>query len=198
MKFIAFEGIDGCGKTSVIKQLLNHYQFMEPYLYKETDKIFGYYAKYGSTDIKISVEESVHLFYLQRLLNLDEIKRTNPGIVICDRYYDATWVYGGKNKDLYEYNFSSIYPKPDLTIFLNPSIITIKNRLQERVSTTDINESAVDLFEDTDINKLEKYRASYIELYDWQKKDRNIVSLNSDNLTISETVDKCIKLIERQ
>lgn len=198
MKFIAFEGIDGCGKTSIIKELLVHYQDLDPYLYKETDKIFGYYAKYGFTDIKISVEESVHLFYFQRLLNLDEIHHINPKLVICDRYYDSTWVYGGKNKYLYEYNYSPIFTKPDLTIFINPSIITILSRLNDRITRTDISESVRDMFENKDMCKLERIKSSYEELYLKQNDQRKIISLNTDNMTIEDTVDKCISLIDNE
>ena len=195
MKFISFEGIDGCGKTSIVERLLEYYQSKNVYLYKETNKIFGYYAKYGFTDFKLHTTECVHLFYFQRLLNLREIDQLKPEIVICDRYYDSTWVYGGENENLYDYNFSSIFKKPDLTIFIDPSINTVIERIKERKINTDINESADDLFEVTDINRLEKYRKSYIKLYERQRKDRNIVTLNTDNLSIADSVKECSLLI---
>ena len=98
----------------------------------------------------------------------------------------------------YEYNYSPIFTKPDLTIFINPSIITILSRLNDRITRTDISESVRDMFENKDMRKLERIKSSYEELYLKQNDQRKIISLNTDNMTIEDTVDKCISLIDNE
>ncbi|MCF7871164.1 MAG: dTMP kinase [Candidatus Omnitrophica bacterium] len=150
--FITVEGLEGCGKSSVIK-------FLEDYAKKEGIKT-QVYREPGSTKIgeeirKILLDkkEMALSAYAELLLYLaaraqlieerlkEDLSRFD--IIICDRFYDSTLVYQGyalglggiaeKSVELF-----SLGIKPDLTLFLDVDVevglkrIKRKDRIESR------------------------------------------------------------------
>ena len=93
---VSFEGIDGCGKSSVIKRVnelltdlcIPHIMTSEPYAYR--DFIFNGTKKYPL--------EELALWYADRNKHINEVIKPvllkNPNMVIlCDRYIHSTIAY---------------------------------------------------------------------------------------------------------
>ncbi|MFO8052407.1 MAG: dTMP kinase [Candidatus Omnitrophota bacterium] len=132
-KFITLEGLEGCGKSSVIK-------FLEDFFKKKKLKI-QLYREPGSTKIgeeirkilldKKEMELSSHtelLLYLAARTQLIEERLKKDlskfDIIICDRFYDSTLVYQGYALGLgkivkQSVDIFSLGVKPDLTLFLD-------------------------------------------------------------------------------
>jgi dTMP kinase len=150
--FITIEGLEGCGKSSVIK-------FLEDFCKKNKLKV-QVYREPGSTKIgeeirkilldKKEMELSIHtelLLYLAARTQLIEEKLKKNlfefDIIICDRFYDSTLVYQGyalglgkivkKSVDIF-----SLGIKPDLTLFLDVAVevglkrLKIPDRIESR------------------------------------------------------------------
>ncbi|WP_430603042.1 thymidylate kinase [Enterococcus sp. DIV0724b] len=103
-KLIVFEGIDGCGKSTIIKlvgeKLINKnslvYLTQEPThseLGKRADKLISYSSDETDTEKFLLIIAD----RLNHVLQFGGIKdQVNDGkIVLCDRYYPATYVYQG-------------------------------------------------------------------------------------------------------
>jgi dTMP kinase len=97
MTFIVFEGIDGSGKTTLIKKItpmlgdvvVTH----EPYTFdKETLK--------KDLGDKYNIYNSVFFFLLDRVVHCERVIRPaldNNKKVLCDRYIYSTYAYDGVN-----------------------------------------------------------------------------------------------------
>ena len=120
-KIIAFEGIDGSGKTTISKIIYNflkekNYNVIltkEPF----TKEISELIEKSGWRDpILLTL-----LFSADRALHIRWLLEQNPEIVIMDRYYYSTIAYQsvlGVEED-WIVNVNSKFPKPDITFLLD-------------------------------------------------------------------------------
>lgn len=152
---ITVEGLEGCGKTSVIKFLEN--------LFSEKEMKVKVYREPGSTKIgeeirKILLDKkemvlSPHtelLLYLAARTQLIEEKLNknldNFDIIICDRFYDSTLVYQGYALGLgaivkKSVEIFSLGIEPDLTLFLDVAVeiglsrLKTKDRIESRSLT---------------------------------------------------------------
>lgn len=144
--FITVEGIEGCGKSSVIK-------FLEDYFKKNNFKI-QVYREPGSTEVgekirkilldKGNIKLSAHtelLLYLAARTQLIEEKLKKDlsryEIIICDRFYDSTLAYQGYALGLGKIakdavKMFSLGIKPDLTLFLDVEAEVGLARVKER------------------------------------------------------------------
>jgi len=127
-RLIAFEGIDGTGKSTQIKLLaefLREQGGRRVVLTREpTDSEYGrrireLYVNRGSC----TPEEELELFLQDRRLHVRELidpELAAGSIVLTDRYYYSTAAYQGANglnvQDILERN--SFAPRPDLVILL--------------------------------------------------------------------------------
>jgi len=127
---IAFEGIDGTGKTSIITALLKCFTedgfgvvtFKEPT--NETEA--GRKIRSSYVEGRVSIEEELQWFIEDREWNVHE--RILPSlaekkIVLLDRYFFSTACYQGARmnndwKSILETNRAK-FPEPDLTIIIN-------------------------------------------------------------------------------
>ncbi|MHA1557440.1 MAG: dTMP kinase [Candidatus Heimdallarchaeota archaeon] len=127
---IAFEGIDGTGKTSIIRVLLerltkdgfNVVTFKEPT--NETEA--GKKIRTSYSDGRVSLEDELQWFIDDREWDVKE--RILPSlaakkIVLMDRYFFSTACYQGvrMNDDWYSIlkTNRSMFPEPDLTIIID-------------------------------------------------------------------------------
>ena len=187
--FISFEGIEGSGKSSLIKNLKNYYKnhALDVFFTKEPGGTeLGEKIREILLDPTSEIDPSSELF----LLMADRIhhvkNKINPNlnenkIVFCDRYIDSTIAYQGGGRDLDDKDIEGMIkmlklPIPDLTILLDVPVETGLMRAKER--------SELDRFEKEDIDFHKKIRQSYLNL---QKKypDRIIIfnaSMNENDV----------------
>ncbi|MDA9595064.1 dTMP kinase [SAR86 cluster bacterium] len=187
--FISFEGIEGSGKSSLIKNLKNYYEnhALDVFFTKEPGGTeLGEKIREILLDPTSKIDPSSELF----LLMADRVhhvkNKINPNlnenkIVFCDRYIDSTIAYQGGGRDLDDKDIEGMIkmlklPIPDLTILLDVPVETGLMRAKER--------SELDRFEKEDIDFHKKIRQSYLNL---QKKypDRIIIfnaSMNENDV----------------
>lgn len=150
--FITVEGLEGCGKSSVIR-------FLQSFFKKNNFKVETY-REPGSTQIgrklrRILLDKrnkeifscTELLLYLAARVQLieEKLKKSlfNSEIVICDRFYDSTLVYQGYALGLGKIaekavDIFSLGIKPDLTIFLDTAAeaglkrLKVKDRIESR------------------------------------------------------------------
>ena len=187
--FISFEGIEGSGKSSLIKNLKNYYKnhALDVFFTKEPGGTeLGKKIREILLDPTSEIDPSSELF----LLMADRVhhvkNKINPNlnenkIVFCDRYIDSTIAYQGGGRDLDDKDIEGMIkmlklPIPDLTILLDVPVEMGLMRAKER--------SELDRFEKEDIDFHKKIRQSYLNL---QKKypDRIIIfnaSMNENDV----------------
>ena len=192
MKLITFEGLDGCGKTSVINELKYYLDAngISYYISYEPADEFGKIAKYGQYDI--TSEDTLYLWWLARIREQKKFLNMNVDLVIKDRYYDSTYVYQNFNNPLiYEYNFSKeIFLTPDLTIYLDVLPETSLSRLGK------FEDRKEDLYETSDYISLKARRDKYIKLVEIQKQFRNIQTIRTDEVSLEFVVGRTIHYID--
>lgn len=164
--FITLEGIDGSGKSTLIKKL-------ETYLIKQQKRVFvtaeptqsgiGKFIREFLSEkapYELNPLAELFLFSADRALHIDEIKSylAKAYFVLCDRYVDSTLAYQGKDVK----NIKTVYTiskvlldilRPDLTILLD---------IDPEKSLRRIDGREKDYFEQMDF--LKDIRKRYLEL----------------------------------
>jgi dTMP kinase len=175
-RFISFEGIEGCGKTTQIA-LLSDYLNKHSIPHTITREPGGTAVGEGIRKILLN-SEMIHLtaaselllFYASRSQNiLEKIKPAldRGEIVICDRYYHASMAYQGygrgiplefiqKLTDLVCHPF-----RPDITLLLDIEPEVGLARARARNHARSDNEGR---FEDEDLEFYNKVRDGYLEI----------------------------------
>jgi dTMP kinase len=171
MKFLSFEGIDGCGKSTQAKFLVAHFMAKgqevlctrEPGGSPGAEAIRGLLLT-GDTD-KWSAETELLLFTAARRDHLE--KTIEPALaagqmVICDRFADSTRVYQGATRgDLRtkvdQLHAAMIGREPDLTLIIDvdPKIALARGLARN---------SGEDRFEDFGLEFQEKLRTGFLKL----------------------------------
>jgi dTMP kinase len=176
--FISLEGIEGCGKTTQIRQLSSyleqkghpHIVTREPGGTAIGEKIRSILLDPASKDLVPTAE--LLLYMADRAQHINELIK--PGlaegkIVMCDRYFDATTVYQGFARgldtrfilDLHRVLFQDL--KPDLTLLLDlPPRLGLARAWQELDSGSRCGTES--RFEEEAIHFHEKVRQGYLEL----------------------------------
>ena len=175
-KFISFEGIEGCGKTTQIA-LLSEYLKKHSVPHTITREPGGTAVGEGIRKILLH-SETIHLtpaselllFYASRSQNIQEKIRpalARGEMVICDRYYHASMAYQGygrgipldfiqKLTDLVCHPF-----RPDVTFLLDIEPEVGLARARSRNHTRTENEGR---FEAEDLDFYNRVRDGYLEL----------------------------------
>lgn len=184
-KFIAFEGIDGSGKSTQINRLIKKLTEMnvaccgtkEP-----TDAPVGALIRQLLTG-RMTADNKViaSLFIADRtdhLLNETDgiMQKINSGItVITDRYYFSSYAYHGVDVDMdwvIDGNkINSDILRPSVTVFLD---VPVKKAL-ERIEK---NRFHKELFEKEE--RLTKVREKYFEAFDKLKDMENVAVIDAD------------------
>ncbi len=179
-KFISFEGIDGCGKTTQVKLL---YEFLtgeygkscvivrEPGGTSEGERIREILL---SKESKLPPEAEFFLFLASRSILTKNViipSLENGVFVIADRYADSSVAYQGYGRGL-DVNFVKLGNSvatynvvPDLTIYIDISVEEAIKRKKKRDR----------MEEDTEF--LEKVRKGYLEL---AKENDRFVIINGE------------------
>ena len=199
-KFITFEGIDGCGKTTQINLL-------SKYLYsKKQDNIIV--REPGGTRISEKIREilldkgnninsytETLLFLSSRSQLVNEIIKKSieeNKFILCDRFTDSTLAYQGYGRgldiqllnDLNDFATESIIP--DLTFILDITLSESNERINKR---------EIDRMEQSGKEFLNKVKIGYQEISN-RNKDRYILidcygkDIDSIHSSIVESINK--------
>ncbi len=200
-KFITFEGTEGSGKTSVIKEVRKHYESLgyqvmvtrEPGGIDISEKIREILLNKEHTQMDARTEAL--LFAASRRQHLVEkiIPALNKGtMVLCDRFVDSSLIYQGYARNIgidkvYQINYFAIEEAlPDLTIFVN---VRPEVGLKRVFQTPNREVNRLDL-ENLDFHN--KIYAGYLEL---TKKYDRIKMVNGEQ-EINKVVLEAIALID--
>ena len=148
-KFVTFEGIDGCGKTTVSKAVLRELKkrrISAVWTCEPTRTWLGNAVKRGYAE-KVGVFTEAFLFMADRADHIDLIcdQMGKGRLVLCDRYIDSTLAYqaAGVEDDLtsgmMDYLRRAHMPfllLPDLTLYLRVTPELGLSRLSKRTGLT--------------------------------------------------------------
>ena len=175
-RFVSFEGIEGCGKTTQIA-LLSEYLKKHAMAHTITREPGGTAVGEGIRKILLT-SETIHLtsaselllFYASRSQNIQEKIRPALGrneMVICDRYYHASMAYQGYGRGIpldFIHKLTDLICapyRPDLTFLLDIEPEVGLARARARNNTRAENEGR---FEAEDLEFYNKVRDGYLEL----------------------------------
>ena len=201
-KFVSFEGIEGCGKTTQIA-LLSEYLRKRSIAHTITREPGGTAVGEGIRKILLN-SETIHLtsaselllFYASRSQNIQE--KIKPALdrnemVICDRYYHASMAYQGYGRGIpleFIQKLTNLvcYPfRPDVTFLLDIEPEVGLARARARNHGRPENEGR---FEAEDLEFYNKVRDGYLELASADERiqliyaDRPIEAVHRHILTI--------------
>ncbi|MCS7215294.1 MAG: dTMP kinase [Thermodesulfovibrio sp.] len=199
--FITFEGIEGSGKTTqgkILVEKLKREGFNVLYTYEPGDTQAGKHIRgiLLNSEIRINPLCELLLYFADRVQHIEE--KIKPSIesgfiVICDRFTDSTFVYQGYARgisiDLIKRLNKVILDKfiPDLTILLDcPAEVGLKRNQK-------INKK--DRFEIENLDFHEKVRRGYLELVQVNKKRFFVLDATQSIDKISEEIYKKVKSI---
>ena len=188
-RFVSFEGIEGCGKTTQIA-LLSEYLKTHSIAHTITREPGGTAVGEGirkvllnSETIRLTAASELLLFYASRSQNIQE--KIKPAlerneIVICDRYYHASMAYQGYGRGIpldFIRKLTDLVCdpyRPDLTFLLDiePEIGLARARARNhgRIENED-------RFEAEDLEFYNRVREGYLEL---ASEDERIQLLYAD------------------
>lgn len=181
--FIVIEGMDGCGKTSIAKKMV---EYLESVKIKtvHTREPGGSKIAYEIREILLKPrEEVVHteseimLFMASRIQNVNNTIKPallDGKVVVAERYMDSTFAYqcggGGFPRDCLTAirEATSLSMKPDLTILLNVSVETGLTRTAGRGAVDRIEQNEFDYFERVvdEFNRLAATDPDFYEVID--------------------------------
>ncbi len=200
--FIAFEGIDGSGKSTQVKLLTEKliaaghqiYSTFEP-----TDSpigslirnIFkGRMAADHQTIAALNVAD--RLDHLHNEINGLLKKKEEGFTIITDRYYFSSYAYHGVHVDIdwviAANALSAAIMKPDINIFIDVAPEVSMKRLNSTRGTIELYET---------LENLQQVRNKFLEAFDKLKDVEKIVTIDGNQSVqkISEDVWKAIKLL---
>lgn len=142
-KLIVVEGIDGCGKTTQIKNIveyLNGLGIKTNEIANVTDGPIGKAIRtiIGDPELYVNSIQAACLF-MAELFTIDKQidERINNGEwFVCSRHYYSTLIYGGGNDGVLEDSYQNITDnlknQPDIVIWLHANPIRIQERITNR------------------------------------------------------------------
>tara|TARA_Y100001960_G_scaffold315271_1_gene380535 strand:+ start:933 stop:1553 length:621 start_codon:yes stop_codon:yes gene_type:complete len=196
-KFITFEGIDACGKTTQIELLSEYLNSIkakniivrEPGGTTISEQIREILLD-KKNDINSYTETLLFLSSRSQLINEVIKKSIEKGeFILCDRFTDSTLAYQGYGRGLdiglldSLNDFATENIRPDLTFILNISV----DRSNERINKRDI-----DRMEQSGTDFLNRVKEGYVEIAQRDKTryilidcfDRDIKSISNEIIEI--------------
>lgn len=173
--FISFEGTEGVGKTTLIRQLYEHFiaQGKEVVLTREpggtplAEQIRSLLLSVHHDEL-MSNDTELLLMYAARAQHLEHVilpALAAGKMVLCDRFTDSSFAYqcsgrGLSREKLQLLNDHFVIKMPDLTFWLDAPIETGLLRAQQR--------GALDRFEQEKVTFFEKVRSGFQTIYQEQ------------------------------
>ncbi|MFW5700295.1 MAG: dTMP kinase [Cyclobacteriaceae bacterium] len=181
--FIAFEGIDGSGKSTQVDFLELRLKKLGHQVHKTSEPTEGPIGKLIRSAFR--GENLLHdktiagLFVADRLehiLNKDHgmLHWLSHGhIVICDRYYFSSYAYQAQFTSLewviQANSLSASLLKPDLTVFVDVSPAVSMERIKNNRTVTELYEN---------LESLERVKSNYFKVFELLKDQENIFITN--------------------
>ena len=138
---IAFEGIDGAGKTTQVERLttrLSELGYDVKRTKEPTNGEYGTELRASAASGRLPIERELELFLLDRAQHVEQLIQPtldSGGIVIVDRYYFSTVAYQGARgldpAELLERN-EAFAPQPDLLFVLDVDVEVGLRRIRAR------------------------------------------------------------------
>ena len=194
-KIISFEGLDGVGKSTILKQVQRKLEkdgysvlvIREPGTTQLSEKI----RKLVKSDVPRSSMSEILLFMAARADMINSVLSPNvkhTDVILLDRYIDSTLAYQGygEGQDIEKIkqlnNMVVGVNQPNLTVYIDVPESEIESRMKTRVKK--------DRFE-VDKQFIKRVRKGYNEI---RKSDPDRVKTVT-NLNVKEAVDKAYALI---
>lgn len=183
-KFIAFEGIDGSGKSTQIALLAEKMRKCGKQVAATCEPSEGEIGKLLrrvlSSQVKTNDEAIAALFLADRM---DHIRREDDGLlamldrgitVLCDRYYFSSYAYHSVTMDMdwviAANELAAARLRPDVTLFFDISA-------EESYARITADRDTVELFEKKE--RLEATREKYFEAFKRQKQKEKIIIIDA-------------------
>lgn len=203
--FITFEGIDGCGKTTVMR-------FVEQYLRQRQIPVLvtrepgGTMIGHEIRQVLLKVSHRLMVPQTELLLYAADraqhvYERILPAlqegrVVLCDRYTDATRAYQGYGRGLdlswieVLMEFATGGLKPDLTILLDLDVAQAQQRLRDRLERSARSEH--DRLDAEALEFHQRVRQAYLELARREPERIKVVSAAG---TVEETCQAAVEFV---
>ncbi len=181
--FIAFEGIDGSGKSTQLQMLQKYIEDNGGSVYvtrEPSDLSIGKtIRRYLTGELKADNRVIAALFVADRLEHiLDEndglLAKINSGTdVLCDRYYFSSYAYQSVDMPMeWIINANSVARellKPDATIFID----VLPEKAMERINA---NRESAELFENVD--RLRETRSNYFKAFEKLRDTEKVIIID--------------------
>jgi len=201
-RFITVEGIEGCGKTTILNHLyhlvieLGYSAIItrEPggtILGEQLRKIFLECNSDGMT-----AEAELLLLFAARAEHLARVIR--PALasgkwVFCDRFTDATYAYQGGGRGIAQDRIAFLETwtqnelRPDLTLLLDLPVQIGFSRIQQRPN--------LDRFEQENFDFHERVRATYLKLAHFHPHRFRIINSELPLIEVKKSAERIVKEI---
>ncbi len=138
--FLAVDGIDGAGKTTLVQKLGRLFKKINPVLTKEptVDSEWGHKLREAAAEGRLPRKKEIKLFHYDRLEHIRNVIRPaieNGRLVITDRYVDSTLAFQADTPEQAENLYKKFLPHiivPDLTLILCCSVEEGLQRIRAR------------------------------------------------------------------
>ena len=199
-RVIVFEGIDGSGKSSQMRELAKR-------LTKSGKKVITTAEPTGSAigvfirsvlggEIRKTEEELAALFALDRIYHNKEIEKyLGEGIdVLCDRYYYSSLAYQGSETDIERIKKLNLDRSdirvPDICIFVDVSTEVALQRILGRGNKTEIYETS---------EKLDRVRKRFFEVFEMMKTEgrKDAVCIVDNSGSFGVAAEKVFQSVEK-
>ncbi|MCS7111871.1 MAG: dTMP kinase [Ignisphaera sp.] len=191
--FVVIEGIDGSGKTTISKRIVEKFTDMgyrafytyEPYASPFTEVLKRYIEVYGEAEVEVETL----LMALDRFFHVRKVIEPllDQGyIVVCDRYVYSSIAYqGAKEGDVAWIRSVNRYAvKPDVAIYLRVPLEVAIGRLKYK-------QSSWSYFE-----KLDRIRRA-LEIYEMLASLGELIAVDATK-DVDSVTKECIKLITKR
>lgn len=197
-KFIVFEGLDGSGKSTQVRTLIEHLKEKDIVCHAtrepQGERPAGALLRRALRGDENLGEGAIALLFAAD--RLDHVNGIIPLLeqgesVVCDRYYFSSFAYNDTALDpewIISVNAEAMRQlRPDLVIFLDvPSGVSYE-RIKRRRGNMEIFETP---------ERQERVRNNYLALFERFKKDENIVIIDG-TMDIADVSEKVIEAVDR-
>ena len=201
-KFITFEGIDGSGKTSVLKGVIEHLngKTIDNYIWTRerggnriSEAIRKIILNVEYTEMDARTEALLYAAARRQHLVDTVLPALNEGkLVLCDRFVDSSVVYQGVARDIgvepvIKLNeFATENLKPDLTLYYDVepeiSLKRISNNRQNQVDRLD--KESMDFYH--------KVRQAYLSLAESNKERIKVIDASQN---LDKVIDDTLSIL---